>query len=804
MTEAEEHPGGNLHLSSPTDGSTIKPVDEAPARIEAEHGARARKRSRTRYLAALLALIFAGGAAWHSREAQRREVLTLTAAADRTTQRGVYEIAIKTAMQGLPRQGGLPLFSLGWDTPEIRGLEAKLAGAAQASALRAIFGGHDNDSVNGAAFSPDGSRIVTASHGNTARVWDVKSGAVLLVLQGHGDDVYRAAFSPDGSRIVTASADHTARVWDAKSGEALLTLHYGDVVYRAAFSPDGTRIVTTSQDKIARVWDAQSGEVLLAFGSADEFATKVAGADGSHILVTSYHERTARVWDTRGGNVPLPLEGRELYPFCAAVSQDGARAVIVSIEDNGEWNNIALMRDWQVAKVWDVKGGKALFSLQIHDDQVKEVAFSPDGSRIVTVGRSRLTAMDTMQVWDAQTGKALIAIRGYIDNPSFSPDSSRIVAESWGGARLWDAQSRQPMLTLRADDEKVTSAAFSPDGLRAVTSSGKTARVWDVQSGQVLLTLQGHDGQINSAAFSRDGSRVVTAAADHTARVWDAQTGKALLTLEAHASFLGAAFSPDGSRIATAFLSVAEVWDAKSGGALLTLDHEGWLTNSVAFSPDSSRIVTASDDGSARVWNGQARQGQYSEKALLMLWDHRGRVRSAAFSQDGSRIVTASDDNTARIWDANSGEALLTLAGHGGRLNGAAFSPDGSRIITASDDGTARVWDTVSGEVLLTFEGHDGKVNSAVFSPDGTRILTASDDGAARVWDAQWLVMHGPELVQRACQERLVGGTQILSFYDHDYADVFTDKAVPHFYGDLCARRGPLSLTYWKRLAGWK
>jgi len=128
--------------------------------------------------------------------------------------------------------------------------------------------GH-TDLVMSASFSPDGSRIVTASADNTAKVWDAKSGAEVLTLKGHTQYVVSASFSPDGSRIVTASADRTAKVWDAKSGVPVLTLkgHAGDVK-SASFSPDGSRIVTASADNTAKVWDAKSGaEVLMPQGA---------------------------------------------------------------------------------------------------------------------------------------------------------------------------------------------------------------------------------------------------------------------------------------------------------------------------------------------------------------------------------------------------------------------------------------------------------------------------------------------------------------------------------------------------------
>jgi WD40 repeat protein len=62
-------------------------------------------------------------------------------------------------------------------------------------------------------FSPDGTRIVTASFDGTAKVWD-PDGALLATLEGHSGDVASAVFSPDGTRIVTASFDDTAKVWD--------------------------------------------------------------------------------------------------------------------------------------------------------------------------------------------------------------------------------------------------------------------------------------------------------------------------------------------------------------------------------------------------------------------------------------------------------------------------------------------------------------------------------------------------------------------------------------------------------------
>ena len=159
--------------------------------------------------------------------------------------------------------------------------------------------------VNSAQFSPDGTRVVTASEDKTARVWDAHTGKALSEPLRHEDAVLSAQFSPDGTRVVTASGDRTARVWDAHTGKALSEpMRHEDAVKSAQFSPDGTRVVTASEDKTARVWDARTGKALseplrheVGVNSA-QFSP-----DGTRV-VTASNDATARVWDAETGQGP--------------------------------------------------------------------------------------------------------------------------------------------------------------------------------------------------------------------------------------------------------------------------------------------------------------------------------------------------------------------------------------------------------------------------------------------------------------------------------------------------------------------
>jgi WD40 repeat protein len=196
-----------------------------------------------------------------------------------------------------------------------------------------------------------------------------------------------------------------------------------------------------------------------------------------------------------------------------------------------------------------------------------------------------------------------------------------------------------------------------------------------------------------------------------------------------------ASFSPDGARIVTASGDgTARIWDAATGQEIIALrGHESDNENGVwsaSFSPDGARTVTGGSDSTARIWD--AATGQ----EILALRGHGRIVFSASFSPDGARIVTGDSDGTARIWDAATGKEILALRGHEGVVSSASFSPDGARIVTASGDGTARIWHAVTGRKLLALRGHENGVLSASFSPDGARIVTASGDGTARIWDA--------------------------------------------------------------------
>jgi WD40 repeat protein/serine/threonine protein kinase len=368
-----------------------------------------------------------------------------------------------------------------------------------------------------------------------------------------------------------------------------------------------------------------------------------------------------------------------------------------------------------------------------HEKGVMSAAFGPDGRWVVTA-----SADNTARVWEAQSGQPVSPPLPHTDvvaSAVFNSDGRWVVTASADNtARVWEAQSGQPVSPLLQHLGSIDFAEFSPDGRWVVTASWDgTARVWDAQTGKTVSPLLRHKSGVSHAEFSPDGRRVVTASADNTARVWEVQSGQpASQPLKHDGSVQFAAFSPDGCWVVTASDDrSARVWEVQSGQPVSPpLRHQG-AVQSAAFSPDGRWVVTASSDKTARVW--EARSGR---PVGAPLW-HKGVVPSVAFSPDGRWVATASHDGTARVWEAQGRKPLSPALRAENSVVCASFNSDGRLVVTASRDGTARVWEVQTGQPVSPPLRHTNSVNSAAFSPDGRWVVTASADETARVWEAQ-------------------------------------------------------------------
>lgn len=604
--------------------------------------------------------------------------------------------------------------------------EEALRSALQASRVELTLRGHIGD-IWSAVFSPDGTRIATASDDGTAKIWDAVSGVELLSMNGsESGAVWSAVFSPDGKTLATTGQDHSVRLWDAGTGLQLaaFTGHL-DEVYFARFNPDGSHLATVSADGTGIVWDVPTGKEFLTLGPEENGIPQwlTFSPDGTQIAI-GYAAGTidgwAIIWDASTGEKILRLPNQNAYVRSAVYSPDASR--------------LATTSDDQAVRIWDASTGELLQEFKNQTSKIANAAFSPDGTQIAT-------ALGTSQVvvWDPSTGQTLITLAGHGSNVNvvaFSPDGTRLVsAGSDDTARVWSLTPSRELLTLYkgpvSPSTVGTKLAYSPDGKHlAVSYADPFPKIWDLATGQVSLDLPEHSGGVNSVTYKPDGTRLVTTTEDGTVSIWDAASGEEVLALPAagpEERIFGAAFSPDGLRLATAGVNGALVWDASTGRKLLTLaGHKDWVS-SIAFSSDGSHIATSSFDGTAILWDA------VKGKKLFDLTGFSDTVRQVAFSPDGKRVAAAGLEGIVKIWDVATGRELFNLTNHTSLVFSVTFSPDGKYLATSSGDLTARLWDATTGKEIQLVNAPDELTGVAV-SPDGTQLAVAGRDGTARIY----------------------------------------------------------------------
>jgi len=243
---------------------------------------------------------------------------------DATTGALVIEIPDQFVVDAALSPDNTQIVTAGFDT------SAKLWDA-RTGRIRFELPGHDQR-VASASFSSNGQWVVTASWDGAARVWDASTGgrrAVLQTAKGKGVDL--AAFSPDGTRVITLCDDRKELLlwdWAKRPGDpfAVFTGHNG-FIGDFAFSPDGKWLVTASDDKTARIWETATGQCLHILTGHEEFVNGVDFSPNGRWVVTASGDTTAQIWDAANGEKWMQLGWNNFPRTCVAFSPDGKRII---------------------------------------------------------------------------------------------------------------------------------------------------------------------------------------------------------------------------------------------------------------------------------------------------------------------------------------------------------------------------------------------------------------------------------------------------------------------------------------------
>jgi WD40 repeat protein len=459
--------------------------------------------------------------------------------------------------------------------------------------------------IRSLAFSPDGTTLAVGYGDQKIKLYDVEDGSLQYVL----DLLYAPSpnalrFTPDGRFLVS---DDLARgrnyqnklgMWSVESGELISLINDAGRMGEFPFHPDSTRLVTTQFGGFVLVYSIPEGELVFDFGTGEIFPIVEYSADGDYFLVDG------------GAQVRAVQDGKRVTGLDAANLQPDRLAPVQLAEE----------QKWALGHV----GGLGALKL--------------DGQKIHLWGTSgRLVYHWDISLQEFSSFELDLAVR-YITSLSVSLQGEWAVV--CGDTR----SSYRTLYRILPESGDVSEIGrclgdivLSPDGQYIFKNNRYFADILDSSTGELVKNIRDHAIQ----AFSTDGSYLLTERNDEKVYVWKSDLSRSYQLAE-NPPNMGSlmAVSPDGT-IAVIQWDKLRFWRLSDGWQIkfLTIN-----AASMAFSPSGAILAVGDSSGSIHLFEVP------TWREIAILEGHRGSVIDLTFTPDGKNLLTASSDGTARLW----------------------------------------------------------------------------------------------------------------------------------------------------------
>lgn len=693
--------------------------------------------------------------------------------------------------------------------------DGKFGIAAMGTALK-IWDIHNGRCINTLAghsfeitcldITPDGLRAVSGGKDETVRVWDLKRGRCIYTFSGLGDYADNVCIAMDGKRAVVGSRmKKELRIWNLEDGRYLNALGgHTEIISHLFSTPDGRWLLSGSRDKTVRFWDLENNECKqILTGHTDSLSCTCMTPD-ANFAVSAGEDNTIRVWDLKSGNCIQTIEktieniqlliNRSVFNLDVSDSNYSKNYVKnICVSSDGLYA-VATTESESKMKVWDLKSGLCVHTLEGHTDGVTHLVIMPDGYTVISCSKD-----NTIKVWDLLSAKCLQTLEGHlnrVNSVGATFDGKHIVSGSEDGTiRVWEWKSGKCLHVLEGHTDGISCVNLTPVDQRIVSlGKDQSMRIWDLKTGLCLRTIEGHTDSVTSVNLTPDGKYLLTGSFDDSVRLWNLDEGRCIQILKGFYTSRGINCTHVTSDGQYAIIGVQgsgklQIWDLNSYERIKSLEipRAELILGSqdlLCVSSNNQVVVSGYEDSKVRVWD------LHEEKCLMTLVGHTGPIKCVNLTPDGRLAVSGGGyDRTLRVWDLDTGQCLRILEGHTGEVRGVDLTPDGRRVVSSGSDGTIRVWniengqcvrksnynihgisnmindgafplvislekdlqilDMDSGNCLRNLSGHTESITEVIMTPDGKRAISASLDNTIRIWD----------LESGKCLQRLVGHT---------------------------------------------
>ncbi|MBN3316249.1 TBL3 protein, partial [Atractosteus spatula] len=654
--------------------------------------------------------------------------------------------------------------------------------------------------VTSLAFTPDGSTLVSSGRDKICTVWDLKSktptrtvpvfeAVEAVVLLPQGADVSRIGVKNEGLHFITAGSRGMLQVWEASSGRCIFTQTLpaehptgkaeSDDGDEHSFTcchplPSSSRVAAVTAEHNFLLYDLPSLTLQQQFvGYSDDILdVKFLGPEDSHIVVAT-NSPQLKVFELASSSCQIlyghtEVLGQVADQLCFPMPSP---SLVQFHPDSALLQLFSSSMDCRI-RVWDLRTSQCLCVLESHYSAVTSLAFTPDGSTLVSSGRDKIcTVWDLKSKTPTRTVPVFEAVEAVVLLPQ-GADVSRIgvkneglhfiTAGSRGMLRVWEASSGRCIFTQTLPAEHPTGKAESDDGdehsftcCHPLPSSSRVAAVtaehnfllYDLPSLTLQQQFVGYSDDILDVKFlGPEDSHIVVATNSPQLKVFELASSSCQI-LYGHTDTV---LSLDVFRKGCMFASCAKdnsirVWRLSPATGQVCCVAQGLGHVNAVGSISCSRmkesfVASGSQDCTVKVWelpeSLRSKEGGGVEALTARVTEkgHDKDVNSVAVSPNDKLLASGSQDRTTKLWALADLSLLGVFRGHRRGVWCVQFSPVDQVLATSSADGSVKLWGLQDFSCLKTFEGHDASVLKVIFVNRGTQLLSSGSDGLVKLW----------------------------------------------------------------------
>ncbi|MCW5910405.1 MAG: caspase family protein [Cyclobacteriaceae bacterium] len=523
--------------------------------------------------------------------------------------------------------------------------------------------GSGQERINDVAFDPQGHYFV--SLGQMVHVWEFPSGKKIkswMVAQGNRG-AENVSLSGDG-RWLAVGTDATVDLYSTKDWSKTNTIKpnafgfCGGCTVDQAFTPDSRFIIKATRKEVIKYDLAQAQPITIFSKHVEDITSADISADGKKILTST--GKVVTLYSEKGDSL-LTINPQPAGEITQAKFKLSGREILVACDNN-------------VVLIYDAISGKKKGELTgfLNQRDKGGLTYNPNS------------------YWDSYIARYV----RYRNNLLLSRDGKTLLKGKFGNKlKSWDIATGKTKMEFTGHQKTALCYQYSADGKKLLTGGGDgSLMLWNVEKGDTILSIKSYQQPVFDVHFNSDETQIISSSWDGTLKIHDARTGKRL-----------------------------HYFELKEGSAYVSM-----------FSKNDLYVFTATlGDNTDKL---QMREVD-SKKTVRTFEGHTDVVASLASSKDGKRLLSASWDGSIRLWDIATGLAEKKLSGHQGAVHVALFNHTETGIYSAGADRIIRYWDVNTDKVLKTYESHVAEITSLILTPDEKMLISHSLDGVTKFWD---------------------------------------------------------------------